>query len=783
MTMETVSTNAVAVRRVHEGDRDYIVAPLSLIVPGVLNGSRGRLLYPRAEVASTARAWAGMPLVVYHPMRGGAHVSARDPEVLAAQGVGEVRSPRANGKLAAEGWFDVEKLRQVDSRVLARLERGDRVELSTGLFTDNDPVPGVHNGVAYDFIARNYRPDHVAVLPDEVGACSLRDGCGVNVNAQAHDALGRFAASEAAGDHAAKALSHSSVASGRKAAHDASQDAAVATDRARETDSDEHHAAAADLHQQAAVLHRGSSSGSRAEHDAAADAHTAAADMHIAAVSRKPAGLVSAGEAHGATERAVGATAAAGPVQDTRTARINLEHAQEASSRAVRTVDGAARSRAHRQAASNHELTASRHRQAAELAGANEQGDAHRRAAEAHAAAAAAHSRLVSNRAQLRHGDGKYGGHGDGTGSGPVHAAAAAGMLTEQDRELGRIAETEDPPSWARDAAKWKRAKRVAERAAGDLALAAYLYRRMGGMIVNFSSDEERAAAMVHMREAGGGKSRAAVRATRSAAQRKTSESHKQAARAHERAGAHHRAAGKKQLANEHSAMAKEHVKKAGTTVNREQTIEFLATNCSCWKGAGDRAVLETFSDDKLKQLRAAAERASQDSAVANAARKGAHGVKWDERKQALVSNKRDDEDEDEDEDDSDEDDSDEDDSDEDDSDVKNRRTRNQSADSWLKGAPKEVQSVVRNALAVERREKEQLIGRITANASSEELKKSAANRLASKPLDELRELAALLAPAAPEPSYFGAAAPFADAATVNREDILPLPGMDEDAS
>jgi hypothetical protein len=31
-------------------------------------------------------------------------------------------------------------------------------------------------------VARNYRPDHLAVLPDQRGACSLTDGCGVMVN-------------------------------------------------------------------------------------------------------------------------------------------------------------------------------------------------------------------------------------------------------------------------------------------------------------------------------------------------------------------------------------------------------------------------------------------------------------------------------------------------------------------------------------------------------------------------------------------------------------------------
>jgi hypothetical protein len=38
----------------------------------------------------------------------------------------------------------------------------------------------VFNGVKYEGIARNLRPDHLAILPDDKGACSLEDGCGVN---------------------------------------------------------------------------------------------------------------------------------------------------------------------------------------------------------------------------------------------------------------------------------------------------------------------------------------------------------------------------------------------------------------------------------------------------------------------------------------------------------------------------------------------------------------------------------------------------------------------------
>ena len=50
--MEQVLVNLTGMVR-HEtlNGRDHIVAPLSLIVPGVLDGSRGPLYYPPEEVA------------------------------------------------------------------------------------------------------------------------------------------------------------------------------------------------------------------------------------------------------------------------------------------------------------------------------------------------------------------------------------------------------------------------------------------------------------------------------------------------------------------------------------------------------------------------------------------------------------------------------------------------------------------------------------------------------------------------------------------------------------
>lgn len=171
-----------SIRRETLNGREYIVAPISLIVPGVLVGNKGPLLYPPDEVSKNPSAWDGHPIVVNHPIINGRPVSAHDERVK-PNWIGFLKNTVYNGKLRAEGWFDVERTRAADMRVLNALNSGMPLESSTGLITKNTPVNnGEHNGVRYTAIARNYRPDHLAVLPDHVGACSIKDGCGVLVN-------------------------------------------------------------------------------------------------------------------------------------------------------------------------------------------------------------------------------------------------------------------------------------------------------------------------------------------------------------------------------------------------------------------------------------------------------------------------------------------------------------------------------------------------------------------------------------------------------------------------
>lgn len=186
-----VTVNSAKVRRAIYNGRDYLVAPLTLIVPGVLPGSKGPLYYPLEEIKANYSEWDWVPIVVNHPYEMGQHVWATLPKlnlkVLEKSGIGFLlKTNTKGGKLRSEGWFDIEHTQRIEPRIYEALITNTPIELSTGLGTTDETAPAGSKcpttGRPYLSIARNYRPDHLAVLPDQVGACSLDDGCGVLVN-------------------------------------------------------------------------------------------------------------------------------------------------------------------------------------------------------------------------------------------------------------------------------------------------------------------------------------------------------------------------------------------------------------------------------------------------------------------------------------------------------------------------------------------------------------------------------------------------------------------------
>ena len=191
MEFETITFNLVhsAIRHETLDDRQYVVAPVAMLTVGVHNGSGGPLLYDEDQLKKHPSVWNMKPVVVYHPMKDGASVTACSKEVLESQAVGFLMNSFYNGKLRSEVWIDTKKADRIDRRVVEALEKNQKMEVSTGLFVDKVGDSGEWNGKSYTARAANFRPDHLALLPDKVGACSIADGAGLfQLNEQAEQA-------------------------------------------------------------------------------------------------------------------------------------------------------------------------------------------------------------------------------------------------------------------------------------------------------------------------------------------------------------------------------------------------------------------------------------------------------------------------------------------------------------------------------------------------------------------------------------------------------------------
>lgn len=178
------TSNYVIEKRMHQG-KEHIVVPVIMMVEGVHRGSHGPLFHSIDELGKFPETWNGMPVVINHPEINGINISANDPDIIDGQVVGRVYNTYVDGtKLKAEAWISTEKLQALSAELLEQFKNGELVEVSLGMFTEEELVKGDWNGETYDAIAKSHRPDHLALLPGGRGACSLADGCGIRVNSE-----------------------------------------------------------------------------------------------------------------------------------------------------------------------------------------------------------------------------------------------------------------------------------------------------------------------------------------------------------------------------------------------------------------------------------------------------------------------------------------------------------------------------------------------------------------------------------------------------------------------
>jgi hypothetical protein len=164
-----------------------LVAPCRMLIEGVHNGSQGPGYYSKEEISAKPAVWNHMPIMVGHPKDStGKYISARSSAgVLNSSKVGILLNTKVTdgGKyLDTEAWFIENRVKQIDNRIYDALNNNTPMEVSTGLDATIIETSGIWNSEKYDFIVTNFEPDHLAILPDQIGACSLADGAGLLVN-------------------------------------------------------------------------------------------------------------------------------------------------------------------------------------------------------------------------------------------------------------------------------------------------------------------------------------------------------------------------------------------------------------------------------------------------------------------------------------------------------------------------------------------------------------------------------------------------------------------------
>lgn len=178
------ATSAASTQRLD--GREYLVVPVVALMDGVIHAVNAKTP-ERVTVATLEKAahtWNGKPLTLGHPVRDGRQCSANDPKIIEAQSFGFIANSHVKGqKMLQHAWCDVAKLEMLGQHeLLKRLREEKMCEVSVGAFVVTDAVAGEHNGKAFKatWLEGEVSGDHLAFLPNGIGACSIEMGCGAH---------------------------------------------------------------------------------------------------------------------------------------------------------------------------------------------------------------------------------------------------------------------------------------------------------------------------------------------------------------------------------------------------------------------------------------------------------------------------------------------------------------------------------------------------------------------------------------------------------------------------
>ena len=183
----TVANSAIRRERDENGRQILIVPSATLPFGVVMNG----MLYEEKEIRASYHTLEGTPAPLGHPQVKGQYVNATHPAAINGYWIGAHNANvRIEGnRVLLDKIIDIEVAERTEGgrRVIDAINAGRPIHTSTGLVCTREPAPKGAEG--YQWIARNMKFDHDAILLDEPGAATPEQGVGMMVNGVAIEVI------------------------------------------------------------------------------------------------------------------------------------------------------------------------------------------------------------------------------------------------------------------------------------------------------------------------------------------------------------------------------------------------------------------------------------------------------------------------------------------------------------------------------------------------------------------------------------------------------------------
>ena len=166
---------------------EFTVIPSKTLPKDVVMNS---ILYPSEEVESAISTLDGSPVTMGHPVVNGKFAPAGDPISQAKFGLGgafnRVKGRTDDGRWIVEKLIPVEQMQNTarGKKLADAIKHKMPIHTSTGVYLEKNPEVGVNSmGQEYTSVAKIIRFDHDAILLNETGAATPKQGVGLFVNA------------------------------------------------------------------------------------------------------------------------------------------------------------------------------------------------------------------------------------------------------------------------------------------------------------------------------------------------------------------------------------------------------------------------------------------------------------------------------------------------------------------------------------------------------------------------------------------------------------------------